>query len=436
MLMMKGSDRGLTDFKIYVILFIVSIVLMNFSCSTTSKISNRNLAYLYNPGSNFIHPDIQAVNITPDTTRLFFRFPSDELMYVKSDTASSFYASFSIGYSTRSSYESKDIIDSGVVYFESTQVLDSIFYISGQVDIKASTGFDYLLQVVITDHHRNQAVASLIDLDRTGRQSPNDFMVIDNDSKLPVYFDYLNRDSDIQIISSVHDADSVWMRFFDHAYPLPRPPFSATDLKTLNYRSSKAVKIKIGAESYFSISEKGIYHFQFDTTISEGLTIMRFSEDYPNTTSPVDLIEPLRYLTTHDEYRQLKNSRDKRKAVENYWLTLSGSRERGRVLIKSYYSRVQFANRHFSSYLEGWKTDRGLIYLIFGPPGTVYISDDSESWNYGQMNSYSSLIYTFDNVNNPFTKKDYHLRRGANYEVPWYRAVDSWRSGRVVNDTY
>ena len=98
--------------------------------------------------------------------------------------------------------------------------------------------------------------------------------------------------------------------------------------------------------------------------------------------------------------------------------------------------KSEFSNRFFSSYLEGWKTDRGLVYIIFGPPSSVYISDDSESWNYGQQNNYSSLIFTFDKVNNPFTGKDYHMRRAEYYEVPWYKAVDTWRSGRVVNDSY
>ena len=113
---------------------------------------------------------------------------------------------------------------------------------------------------------------------------------------------------------------------------------------------------------------------------------------------------------------------------------MAGNRERARVLIKSYYSRVQYANIFFTSYFEGWKTDRGLIYIIFGPPSSVYRNNETEIWNYSQSYNYGPLNFTFDKIKNPFTSNDYQLRRSNYYELPWYRAVDSWRDGRVVND--
>ena len=42
------------------------------------------------------------------------------------------------------------------------------------------------------------------------------------------------------------------------------------------------------------------------------------------------------------------------------------SLERAKELIKNYYGRLQHANLFFTSYLEGWKTDRGMIFMIFG----------------------------------------------------------------------
>jgi len=40
-------------------------------------------------------------------------------------------------------------------------------------------------------------------------------------------------------------------------------------------------------------------------------------------------------------------------------------------LMIEYYRRVYFANRNFSEGREGWKTDRGRIYIIYGPPDNV-----------------------------------------------------------------
>ncbi|CUS97606.1 GWxTD domain-containing protein [Candidatus Kryptonium thompsonii] len=39
--------------------------------------------------------------------------------------------------------------------------------------------------------------------------------------------------------------------------------------------------------------------------------------------------------------------------------------------MEEYYSRVKYANEHFGHYLEGWKTDMGMVYIIFGPPSSV-----------------------------------------------------------------
>ncbi len=39
--------------------------------------------------------------------------------------------------------------------------------------------------------------------------------------------------------------------------------------------------------------------------------------------------------------------------------------------MNEYYRRIQYANTHFKSYFEGWKSDMGWIYIILGPPDYV-----------------------------------------------------------------
>ena len=38
---------------------------------------------------------------------------------------------------------------------------------------------------------------------------------------------------------------------------------------------------------------------------------------------------------------------------------------------EEHYRRVDFANEQFGSFLPGWKTDRGRIYIIYGPPDKI-----------------------------------------------------------------
>jgi hypothetical protein len=45
-----------------------------------------------------------------------------------------------------------------------------------------------------------------------------------------------------------------------------------------------------------------------------------------------------------------------------------GDSDRARRIAALYYRRTAAANRLFSNYKAGWKTPRGMIYILFGPP--------------------------------------------------------------------
>ena len=78
------------------------------------------------------------------------------------------------------------------------------------------------------------------------------------------------------------------------------------------------------------------------------------------------------------------NAEDKKLALDKFWLAKAGSEERGKELIRKYYNRVQDANNYFSSYTEGWRTDRGMISIIFGKPNVVTRTRREEIWSYGE----------------------------------------------------
>ena len=40
-------------------------------------------------------------------------------------------------------------------------------------------------------------------------------------------------------------------------------------------------------------------------------------------------------------------------------------------VMNEYYRRVEYANKNFKSYTDGWNTDRGMIYITLGPPDQV-----------------------------------------------------------------
>ena len=418
------------------VFFATCLFMLLIACEGSRKLSNQNLAYLYTPTLNFINPVYRICNIQPDTARVFFEVNAGDLLFMKSDSSEYFHASYALSYSILHNYESKVPVDSGTFYYDQLQDSTESEIIAGNFDIHASDSADYIVQLVLTDINRQQAVATFYTLDRSGIQPADDFMVVDAPSGYPLLGNYMNGEREVRLLNPNNSQNQIYLRYFKFRFPLSKPPFSDNEDVPLSYKADESYLIDMNGPYPITLNKPGIYHFQYDTLVKEGLTLFRFEEDFPRLTSAASLLESIRFLTTREEYEKILTSNEKKQAVDDYWLSMAGNRERARVLIKSYYSRVQYANLFFTSYFEGWKTDRGLIYIIFGPPSSIYRNNDSENWNYSQINNYGPLSFTFDKINNPFSSNDYRLRRNIYYELPWYRAVDSWRDGRVVNDNY
>jgi GWxTD domain-containing protein len=217
-------------------------------------------------------------------------------------------------------------------------------------------------------------------------------------------------------------------------FPLPAPPFAMVEPTAFDLKPDSTYYLHAENIQNFILPQKGIYWIRRKSDDNGGFTILRFAENFPKVTSPENMIPPLRYLSSKQEYREITEGNNKRAGMENFWIECAGSQDRARELIKIYYNRVKDSNTYFTSYLEGWKTDRGLIYTIFGPPNIVYRNSSSEQWIYGAENNMMSLSLTFLKMENPFTENDFNLSRNGTYKNTWYQAVDSWRQGRVWLD--
>jgi GWxTD domain-containing protein len=120
-------------------------------------------------------------------------------------------------------------------------------------------------------------------------------------------------------------------------------------------------------------------------------------------------------------------------AIDNFWLKLNPDIASARELIRVYYKRAYFANIYFSSYKEGWKTDRGMIYIIFGPPRLLVKDSEMEKWTYFTKKGGPIAVFVFKRSENQFTNLDYQLERSADSNAFWREAVDSWRKGKVYS---
>ena len=81
---------------------------------------------------------------------------------------------------------------------------------------------------------------------------------------------------------------------------------------------------------------------------------------------------PVSYIITPEErstFLHLETNEERENFIENFWERRNpdqGSSENSYK--EEYYRRIAYCNEHYSSGIPGWKTDRGRIYLMWGPP--------------------------------------------------------------------
>ncbi|MCU0451774.1 MAG: GWxTD domain-containing protein [Bernardetiaceae bacterium] len=190
----------------------------------------------------------------------------------------------------------------------------------------------------------------------------------------------------------------------------------------------------VPANQDFQLLAKGLYFAQTDTSQNAGLGFSVMERSYPRFRRVENLIEALLYISTPEEVNELSNQApaNRKTALDSYWLRLGGNEENARRMIKLYYQRVEYANRQFTTYKEGWKTDMGMIYIAFGEPAKVDKKPGQEVWTYN-LGQGQSVGFNFVQKANQFTDNHFELARSSRYQEPWYDTVQKWRMGLVTN---
>ncbi len=90
------------------------------------------------------------------------------------------------------------------------------------------------------------------------------------------------------------------------------------------------------------------------------------------------MTEDVAYIITDAErvaYLKLTTDRERLHFVEQFWLSRDPTPGTPQNEFKEeHYRRIAYANEHYyfeRSGLPGWKTDRGRIYITYGPPDEI-----------------------------------------------------------------
>jgi GWxTD domain-containing protein len=84
------------------------------------------------------------------------------------------------------------------------------------------------------------------------------------------------------------------------------------------------------------------------------------------------LNEDVAYIITDEErtaFKRLQTDEEREQFIENFWLRRDPTPDTIENEFKEeHYRRIAYANENFASGIPGWKTDRGRIYITYGPP--------------------------------------------------------------------
>jgi GWxTD domain-containing protein len=132
-------------------------------------------------------------------------------------------------------------------------------------------------------------------------------------------------------------------------------------------------------------------------TASSSRTFTVRWSDLPSFVQDLDkAIDQLRYVARESEMEYMREAKDpteKRRRFLEFWKKRDPDpRTAENELMEEYYARVDYANKNFTHYVEGWRTDRGMVYIYLGAPDNIERypfqsnSKPYEIWYYNQIN--------------------------------------------------
>ncbi len=151
---------------------------------------------------------------------------------------------------------------------------------------------------------------------------------------------------------------------------------------------------------YLSVVAAGKIGSGSDQVIVKGSTSRTFnvrSTDLPVAIVDLDkAIDQLIYIARESELEYVRGAtteEEKRKRFLEFWAKRDPDTQTPRnELMEEYYGRIQYANQTFTHYLEGWRSDMGMIFIRFGTPDNIerhpFDVDNKpyEIWYFYQLN--------------------------------------------------
>jgi GWxTD domain-containing protein len=432
--------RGLQEIIISGI--IIAFTLLTAGCTTTkTTVDPKDLSYIYNPLKNTINPRFSVQNQTGDLSTLSVRFNSADLFFSEANPAGIPMSMMFISVRLFNTSRGKILTDTAFYDLDIVRDTTKTGYLY-KIPLNVEPGMTYVTDIKVMDKIRQRMVQSFVPFNTLSEYNQYNFYIRGHILKNEVLMPVVKKDEYFNIVYTRGPLDSIFINIYKPYEEFPYPPSMVLPEKPGATEPDTVIAVPYSENMPLMFPGKGIYYCSPARDINEGFSIFNFGKEFPDMNNPGDMIEPLAYLASQDEMAGLKASSKPKVALDDFWIMCGGNIEKARELIRIYYTRVIYTNYYFSTHKEGWRTDRGMIYIIYGPPDKLYKSNDEEKWGYRRpvvKSKWGSrydveddyLYFIFKHRENRFSDNEYSLSRSETVVTYWDQAVLSWRKGNV-----
>lgn len=412
------------------------------SCKSTQQtVDYKDLSYLYNPTKSPINPQYKVINQSDESSLLSVRFSNSDLFFSEANPQGVPTAMVLLTVKLYNMSQGRAISDTAVLNLDIVKEAGKQEYIY-HIPLKVEKAAQYLAEIKILDRLRLQVAQAFVQFNTLSDNNRYNFGFHGHFNKNELFNPILRVDEYINLMYSRRPVDSLFITFYKPFREVPDPPSMLLPEKTLDYEPQQIVALPYSDTLPMMFPNEGIYLCSIDRNIKDGYTFLNLGPEFPRLTTPEVMIEPLVFLASQDEMTTLRSALKSKAALDEFWIKFGGNVDKARELIRIYYTRVLYSNYFFTSYKEGWRSERGMIYIIYGPPDKVYKTSDGESWGYrkselrsrwgGRFSVRDSYVFfNFKKRENILTDNDFYLSRSETLVTFWDRAIASWRKGIV-----
>jgi GWxTD domain-containing protein len=413
------------------------------SCKTSQRaaVDTKDLSYLYNPTKSSIKPRYSVFNESDASSILSVKFFTSDLFFSEANPRGMPIAQILITVKLYNITNGRILADTAYMDADIVKEESRQEYVY-KLHLNVEHGSVYMAEVKLLDKLRTEVIQSFVPFNTVSYDNRYNFIARGNFRKNELFNPVVRFNEYVNLLYPVRSIDSLFISYYKPLKEVPYPPSMLLPEKTIDYEADTIIALAYSDTLPIMFPSEGIYFCSVNRSSDEGYTLFNFGEAYPSMTKPEVMIEPLAYLASEEEMDAMRSSPKPKVALDEFWIKCGGNIDKSRELIRIYYTRILYSNYYFTSFKEGWRTERGMIYTIYGPPDKVYKNSEGERWGYrkpvlkslwgGRYRLKEEYLYfNFRVRQNKYSDNDFYLSRSETLVTYWDKAINSWRKGMV-----